>query len=104
MISVCRPKSNTGSVVKPQTTSFGLLLRDLEPLLTPDTFNTLVVDLPAFSSQKGCDATVTVTTILTSEPDNLLPEDLFTIPSYWSISLSGTGLTQNPAGSSLRDP
>ena len=88
MVSVCRPKPYAGSVIKPQTASLGLLFGDLEPLLTPDAFNTLVVDLPTLSPQKGCDATVTVAAILTSKPDNLLPEELFPIPVSWSISLS----------------
>jgi len=45
MVSMGRPKTNTGTVVKPETPPFGLPLRDLEPFLPPDPLHPLVVDL-----------------------------------------------------------
>ena len=42
-----RPKPKTRSVVKPQTTPLWLLLGNLEPLPSPDPFNTLAVHRPA---------------------------------------------------------
>lgn len=101
MVSVCRPKPNAGSIIKPQTASFGLLLRDLEPLLTPDAFYAFMIDLPAVLSQKSCNTTVAVPTILTGKSDNFRPEDFFLAPNPRIISLSRTGLTNNLAGSSL---
>ena len=88
MVSVCRPKPHAGSIIKPQTTSFGLLLRDLEPLLTPDAFYAFMVNLPAVSSQKGCNTTVAVPTILTGKSNNFRPEDFFLVPNSRIISLS----------------
>ena len=50
MVAMHGPKAGTGSVIKPQPTPFGLFLWNLEPLLTPDTLHTLVVDLPTIPS------------------------------------------------------
>ena len=54
---------------EPETSPLGLLLGNLQPLLAPDALNPLVVDLPALPFQKGCNAAVAVTTVLTSQPD-----------------------------------
>ena len=90
MVSVCRPKPNAGFIIKTQTASFGLLLRDLEPLLTPDAFYAfmVMVNLPTVSSQKGCNTTVAVPTILTRKSDNFRLEDFILAPDSRIISLS----------------
>jgi hypothetical protein len=88
MLSVYRPKPNAGFIIKPQTASFGLLLRDLELLLTPEAFYAFMVNLPTVSSQKGCNTTVAVPTILTRKSDNFRLEDFFLAPNSRIISLS----------------
>jgi hypothetical protein len=88
MVPVCRPKPNAGAVIKPQTASFGLLLWDLKPLLTPYALYAFMIDLPAVSSQKSCNTTVAVPTILTGKSDNFRPEDFFLAPNPQIISLS----------------
>ena len=44
MASMGRPKTNTGAVIKPETSPFRLLLGNLETLLPPDPLDPLVVD------------------------------------------------------------
>jgi hypothetical protein len=44
MVPMGRVKTNTGTIMKPKTTPFRLLLRNLEPLLTPYPLHPLVVD------------------------------------------------------------
>ena len=46
MVAMRGPKADTGAVIKPQPTPFGLSLGYLEPLLTPDTLHPFVVYLP----------------------------------------------------------
>jgi hypothetical protein len=76
MVSVGRSKPDTRSITKPQTTSSGLFLGNLEPLLMPDPFHPFVVNPPPILLQKGCNPTIPVTTILPCKPDNLTPQDL----------------------------
>jgi hypothetical protein len=44
------PEPDTRPIVEPQTSAFGLLLRNLQPLLTPDAFHPLMIDPPTGSS------------------------------------------------------
>ena len=53
MVAMGRPEPDTRSIVEPQTSSFGLLLRNLQPLLTPDTFHPLMANLPTLSSEQS---------------------------------------------------
>ena len=99
MIFVGWPKSNTGTIIEPQTSTLRLFLWDLEPLLTPDTFNAFVVDLPAVSPQKCCNASIAVATILAGKPDNLFSEKRFLDLGFWLIPLSRTRLTDHMANS-----
>ncbi len=101
MVSVCRPKPHAGSIIKPQTTPFELILRNLEPLLTPDTLHPLVVYLPTIPSQQGRYPSVSVTTIPDGQSDDRGPEGLLIIPEPQNPSLGGSGLTYRPAGTPL---
>ena len=56
--------------------------------LTPDAFNSFVFNLPAVSFQKGYNTTLALTTLLASEADNLLPENLFLVSNSRNIPLS----------------
>ena len=103
MVAVDRPKPDAGAVSESETGPLRLLLGHLKPLLTPDALNPLVVDLPAVTPQKGCNTTVAVTTILTSKPDNLNPQSFLIVSDEGNMFLGGPGLTDDPAGSSLRD-
>jgi len=64
MILMLRTKSNTGSIIQPQPPPFRLTLRDLQPLLPPQSFNTLVVDIPPFIAQEYTNTPIPVSPIL----------------------------------------
>jgi hypothetical protein len=44
MVPMGRPKTNTGTVMKPETPPFHLLLGNFESLLPPDPLHPLMVD------------------------------------------------------------
>jgi|TARA_B100000315_G_scaffold115406_1_gene105962 hypothetical protein len=60
---MCGPETDTGSVIKPQSTPFRLFLRNLQTLLTPDTLHPLVVYLPTIPSQQGPYPSISITAI-----------------------------------------
>jgi len=53
VVSMRRPESGTGPIIKLQTTPLRLLLGNLQPLLTPDAFNTLDVDVDFLHGHYG---------------------------------------------------
>jgi hypothetical protein len=59
-------------VVEPEPPSLGLLLRNLQPLLAPETFDPLMVDLPAVPFQKGGDPTIPIATVSGSQAHYIL--------------------------------
>ena len=74
MVGMRGPETDTGAVMKPQPTPFGLSLGNLWPLLTPDTLHPLVVYLPPIPSQQGRYPSVSVTTIPGGSGDDSGPE------------------------------
>jgi hypothetical protein len=72
MVSMGRPKTNTGSVIKPETPTFRLLLGNLESLLPPDPLHPLVVDPKTPLLQKSCNPTIPISTVFAGQTDNLL--------------------------------
>ena len=47
MVAMARTQPDTRPVIEPQPPSFGLFLRNFQPLLTPDALDTLVVHTPS---------------------------------------------------------
>jgi len=90
MVTMGRPEPDTRSIVEPQTSSFGLLLRNLQPLLTPDTFHPLMVNLPTLSLEQCRNPAITVTPIGFGKLNNFFPESFFCLcPSgYQPLSRS----------------
>jgi hypothetical protein len=99
---VRRPESDTGPIIEPQTTPLRLLLGNLQSLLTPDAFNTLVIHLPAFSPQKDCNSTITITPVCAGKPDNFSPEQRFIVCHNGTMSLGRSGLANHSTGTTLR--
>src|SRR5215210_631587 len=64
VIAVLGPQPDAGSVRQPEPSSFGLLLRNLQPLASPDPLDTLVVDEPTCATQKLGDLAVAVASVL----------------------------------------
>lgn len=64
MVTALGAKPDAGTVIEPQTATFGLLVRDFKPLLTPDAYHPGVAHLPALPEQQSMYPAITVTTIL----------------------------------------
>jgi hypothetical protein len=82
MVAMRGPEPDTRPIVEPETSSLGLLLGNLQPLLTPDTFHPLVIDPPTLSSEQGCNPAITVAPILLGKSNNFFPEPLFGVCQF----------------------
>ena len=71
------PEPDTRSIVEPQTSTLGLLLGNIQPLLTPDAFHPLVIDPPTLSSEQCRNPAITVTPIPFGKSHNFFSEPLF---------------------------
>ena len=58
------------AIVEPEAPPLGLLGRDLQPQVPPDAFHALVIDMPAFGSEQGCNPPVAITAIEASQTDD----------------------------------
>ncbi len=74
-------------MVEPQTAPLWLLCGNLQPLLTPDAFNTFVVDLPTVTSEQSRNPAVPVTAVLTSQLYDVSPQSFFITLDCWVLSL-----------------
>jgi hypothetical protein len=79
MMAMGGPEPDTRPIIEPHTPSLGLLLGNLQPLLTPDAFHPLVIDPPTVSSEQRCDSAIPVATIPLGKPHNLVSQSLFGI-------------------------
>jgi hypothetical protein len=79
MVTMRGPETDTGSVIKPQSTPFRLFLRNLQTLLTPDTLHPLVVYLPTIPSQQGRYPSISITAIPGGKGDNRSPQGILII-------------------------
>jgi hypothetical protein len=102
MMAMGGPEPHTRPIIEPQTSAFGLLLRNLQPLLAPDAFHPLVIDLPTGSSEQGCNPAITVAPILLGKSDNFFPEPLFGVCQFGYGPLSRSRLTHYPTRTPLR--
>ena len=82
MVAMRGPEPDTRPIVEPETSSLGLLLGNLQPLLTPDTFHPLVIDPPTFSLKQCRNPAITVAPILLGKSNNFFPEPLFGVCQF----------------------
>jgi hypothetical protein len=102
VVAMGGPEPDTRPIIEPQTSPFALLLGNLQPLLTPDTFHSLVIDPPTLSSDQGCDTAVPVTPIPLGKLNNFFPKLLFGIFPLGYEPLGGPRLANHPARTPLR--
>ena len=102
MVAMGVPEPDARPVVEPEPPTLGLFLRNLQPLLAPDTFDPLVIDLPAVPLQKGSDAPIPIATVSGSQAHYLLSQGLVRLFPLRGEPLRGTGLANDLAGTSLR--
>ena len=77
MVAMGGPEPDTRPIAEPESSAFGLLLRNLQPLLTPDAFHSLVINPPTLSSEQCRNPAIAVPPILFGKSDNFFSEPLF---------------------------
>lgn len=88
MVAMGGPEPDTRPIVEPETSAFGLLLRNLQPLLAPDAFHPLMIDPPAFSSEQCRNPSITVPPIAFGKSDNFVSEPIFSLCPFGCEPLS----------------
>jgi hypothetical protein len=96
VVAVDGPKRDTGTLIEPQPTPFGLFSGDLKPLLTPDALHPLGVYLPIICSQQGRCLSASVTPISGSQDDNFSLESLLFNPDFKDPLQGGPGFELLP--------
>ena len=97
MIWILRAVAETRSIGQPEPASLRLFLRDLEALLSPDPFHSLVVHAPAFLMKKRRDPPIPVPPLLACEGDDAHPQGFLVIRLTGDILLRGPALPHHAA-------
>ena len=81
------PQPDAGSVIEPEPAAFRLFGRDFQPFLLPDPLNSLVIDMPAFTSQKLLNPSVSITSVPAGEFNGSLSQFFveFTLPGLITL-------------------
>ena len=101
MVGMFRAKPDAGVLVAPEPPALGLLVRNLQPLASPDPLDPLAVHRPAGSMQHRRYATIAVAAILGGKRDDVGGQRRFIIRSGGVLALRRSKLAQNQAGPSL---
>jgi hypothetical protein len=101
MVPALRPQLHTRSIVEPQAAPCFLFLWNLQPFATPDSFDSILANLPARSLQQRRDAPVAVTPILASQQNDSLGESIFVFALCRLVALRAAWLVHQLARSPL---
>jgi hypothetical protein len=77
VIAIFRLQTNAGTVIKPEPAFSRLFGWNLQPLTSPQPFDTLVIHLPSCISQQSGDPTITVPTVLPGQFDHVGHKPIF---------------------------
>ena len=102
MIGSLGPKTDTRSVVEPETAAFRLSCRNLQPLTPPDPLDPLPVHCPASCSQQCRNPAVAVAAILAGQCDDVGGQGRFVFGRPRYLALRGPVLAQSLACTSFR--
>ena len=103
MIAVLGSEPDAGSVGEPQPAALGLLVRDLQPLASPDPLDPLIVDQPAGPAQQLGDLAIAIASILTGQFDDVGCQPLFVVTALRDLALRRAMLTERRTGAALGD-
>ena len=71
VVGIFRPQPHARPIGEPKTASFGLFVRDLQPLPFPDPFDPAVADRPTRLAQEGSDLAIAVAAIAPRQLDHV---------------------------------
>ena len=77
-------------------------MRYFETFAAPDAFDTLVVDVPALTTQQRGALALNVTSVLAGQIDNGFGQCIFVVALSQYATLYGSGLPQHTTGPALR--
>ena len=103
MVWVVWPETHARPVIQPEPSFLLLLLlRDLQPLSSPDAFHALVVHVPACVAQQPGHHAISVAPILIGQLNDVVGQAFFIGPALRNLALRGPVLAQSTAGAALR--
>ena len=103
VIAMERPQPHAGAIVQPQPASRPMLLRNLEPLTTPDPLNPVFPHLPARCLQQRGDAAIAVASVLGRQGDDGTGQPILVDRHGGHVALRAAVLADDPAGVALRE-
>jgi len=103
VIAIFRPQPDARSVMQPQTTAFGLLLGNLQPLAPPEALNPLVIDQPARIPQQRRDLAVAIAAIETGEFNDVGGQPLLVFRAPRHLTLRRAMLAERRTSAALGD-
>src|SRR5471030_1876541 len=104
MVPPLRSQPHAGAIVEPQPSSRLLLLRNLQPLATPDALHAILAHPPSGSLEQRRDPAIAITTVLAGKLDDRMRERIFVFTPYRTIALRAARLLGQPARSALSHP
>jgi hypothetical protein len=104
VIAMLRTQTDARTISQPQPAALGLLGWNLQPLLSPDPLDTLVVDDPTRRCPHELrDLTIAVATVLAGEFDDVGGQPIFVVASLRRLALRRAMLSERRAGATLGD-
>ena len=103
VIAMLGPQADTRAVRQPQTTAFGLLLGDLQPLTPPDPLDPLVVHKPASVAQQSRYLSIAIAAVLSGKLDDVGRQPLLVIAALRHLALCRAVLAERRTGATLGD-
>jgi hypothetical protein len=89
------------TIIEPQSSPFGLFLRDFQPFSAPDPLHSLVIDNPTFVSQQRGHPAVSVASVLAGQINDPGGQKIFIIGWAFVVSLGGSWQSHHPTGSAF---
>ena len=102
VIAMERPQPYAGAIVQPETAAWSMLLRDPQPLTTPDPLNPVLAHPPSSCLQQRGDAAVAVASVLGRHGDDGAGQRILVSRYRGHVALRAPVLADDPTGVALR--
>ncbi len=99
MVRPLRSKTDTGTVIQPETATFALLGWNLKPFTFPDALNPLVVHMPTRLIEQRRNRPIAIAAILLCQLDDISRQAILVSLTTGSLPLRRSILTECAAGS-----
>ena len=96
------PQPDARPIIQPDSSFFGLFLRDFQPLLPPDPFDPLMVHMTAAVVQHPGDHAISIAPELSRQLNDVISQLLFVRQATGNLALRGTMLPEGAASPALR--